>query len=40
MKTKITLLLALALSAESINAASPNLPVIKPGALPNQAFRP
>jgi len=40
MKTKLTLLLALALSAESATAASPNLPVIKPSALPRQAIRP
>jgi hypothetical protein len=40
MKTKLTLLLALALSAESATAASPNLPVIKPSALPSQAIRP
>jgi|JI6StandDraft_1071083.scaffolds.fasta_scaffold09205_4 hypothetical protein len=40
MKTKLTLLLALAFSAESIRAASPNLPVMKHGALPSQAFRP
>lgn len=40
MKTKLTLLLALALGAESINAASPNLPAMKPSALPSQSFRP
>jgi len=40
MKTKLTLLLALALSAESATAASPNLPVIKPSALPSQSIRP
>ena len=40
MKTKLTLLLALAISAEFINAASPNLPAMKPSAVPSQAFRP
>lgn len=40
MKTKLTLLLTLALGAEFATAASPNLPVIKPSALPSQAIRP